>query len=325
MTQDGGKPVAVVVGTPADDPPPGIGAVVDVLDLRFATDTPSLRGALPGAEVLFSWRTSPGRLAEAWDAATELRWIQSASAGVDTLLFPDLVDGDVDVTNARGIFDGAIAEWVVGAMLAFTSGLHRSIVDQQRSRWDPHRHTERLSGARLVIAGPGPIGRGAGERALGLGMDVTLVGRTARDDAIFGHVQGAEHLLEAVGTADFVLDALPLTTATRALFGAEAFAAMKPTARFLNVGRGATVDEAALIGALKSGDIAGAALDVFATEPLPPDNPLWTLPTVVVSPHISGDVEGWERAVVELFIRNARRWVAGEPLVNLIDKRAGHG
>jgi phosphoglycerate dehydrogenase-like enzyme len=319
-----GATPAVVLGATADDPPPGIEAVLDVLELRYASDTPELRAALPGSQVLFSWRPRPGQLADVWDAADELRWIQSASAGVDALLFPDLVEADVEVTNARGIFDQAIAEWVIGAMLAFTTGLHSSIVDQQVRRWRHGRSTERLAGSHLVVAGPGPIGRGAGQRALALGMTVTMVGRSARPDDVFGEILASDRLLDAVAHADFILDALPLTTATRSIFDAPVFSAMKPTARFLNVGRGATVDEDALIEALGSGAIAGAALDVFAAEPLPEDSSLWTMPTVIVSPHISGDVEGWERDVVELFVRNTRRWTSGQRLVNLVDKRAGH-
>lgn len=318
-------PAAVVLGASIEQPPPGIETILDVLELRYAADVPSLRSALPGAQAMLLWRTTPGQLAEAWDVASDLRWIQTASAGVDAVLFPELIEAEVVLTNARGVFDQSIAEWVIGAMLAFVTGLHRSIVDQQHHRWSHERTTERLAGSHLVVVGPGPIGRGAGSRALALGMEVTMVGRSSRPDDTFGVIVESDRLLDVIGEADFVLDALPLTEATKGMFDAAVFEAMKPSARVLNVGRGATVDEVALVDALRAGVIAGAALDVFATEPLPPDSLLWSLPTVIVSPHISGDVEGWERAVVELFARNARRWIAGEPMVNLIDKRAGHG
>jgi phosphoglycerate dehydrogenase-like enzyme len=315
----------VVVGATANEPPPGIDAIGDAVELRYADDTPAVRAALSGAQALFVWRLTPGQLAEVWDQAGYLRWIQTASAGVDMLLFPRLIESDVMVTNARGVFDQGIAEWAIGAMLAFATGLHRSLLDQQHRHWHYGRTTERLAGTRLVVVGPGPIGRGTGERALALGMDVTMVGRTTRTDDTFGEIVASDRLAVAVAEADFVLDALPLTEATRSIFDAQVFDAMKPRARFLNVGRGATVDEEALIHALTSGSIAGAALDVFATEPLPGDSPLWTLPTVMVSPHISGDVDGWDQDVVSLFVRNARRWADGEALVNLVDKRAGHG
>ena len=319
------RPVIVVLGATADDPPPGIEAAEAVTDLRYAADLEAATAMLAEADGVFWWGADGTWLPAAWKHATRVRWIQSASAGVDSLLFPDLIASGVEVTNARGVFDEPIAEWVIAAMLAFATGLHASILDQQRREWTSGRTTERLEGARLVVVGPGPIGRATGSRALALGMSVALVGREPRRHETFGDVLGVDRLHDALADADHVLDALPLTDATRGLFDAAAFAAMPSRARFYNVGRGGTVDEHALIEALREGVIAGAALDVFATEPLPPESPLWTMPTVIVSPHVSGDVAGWEEQVVAIFVENARRFAAGEPLENLVDKRAGHG
>ena len=319
------RPVVVVVGAEADSPPPGIVMAGDAVELRYAPDAESLERSLADADALFAWRPDPAWLPAAWPPSSRLRWIQSASAGVDMLLFPELIESEIVVTNAKGVFEEPIAEWVIGAMLAFATGLHRSVLDQQHGEWTSGRSTERLAGARLVVVGPGPIGRATATRALALGMSVGLVGRRPRRHETFGDVLGVDQLHRGLAEADHVLDALPLTDATKGLFDAPAFAAMGPHARFYNVGRGATVDEPALVEALRSGTIAGAALDVFATEPLPPDSPLWTLPNVIVSPHISGDIEGWERQVVSLFVENARRFAAGEPLSNLVDKQAGHG
>ena len=173
-------PSAVVLGASAQAPPPGIERASEVLNLRFAEGADELRAELPGARVLFVWRAERGELEAAWDGAADLRWIQTASAGVDRLLFPALSDSDVVVTNARGVFDDAMAEWVLGAMLAFTTGLHRSIVDQRAGVWGSDRQVERLEGSRLVVVGPGPIGRATGTRALALGMSVVMVGRTSR-------------------------------------------------------------------------------------------------------------------------------------------------
>jgi phosphoglycerate dehydrogenase-like enzyme len=156
-------------------------------------------------------------------------------------------------------------------------------------------------------------------------MTVEGVGRSARDDDVLGTVRGPDGLAETLARADHVLDALPYASGTHALFDASAFDAMRPTARFYNVGRGGTVDEPALIEALRSGSIAGAALDVFAAEPLPADSPLWSMPNVIVSPHISGDIPDWEELVVAVFVDNARRFAAGEPLRNLVDTDAGFG
>jgi phosphoglycerate dehydrogenase-like enzyme len=156
-------------------------------------------------------------------------------------------------------------------------------------------------------------------------MTVEGIGRTPRADDALGAVHGPEGLADALGRADHVLDALPLAPGTRHLFGEAAFAAMRPSARFYNVGRGGTVDEAALIDALRDNRIAGAALDVYEEEPLPADSPLWMMSNVIVSPHICGDVEGWEAEVVAVFVDNLRRFVAGEPLRNLVDTDAGFG
>ncbi|HET6713996.1 MAG TPA: D-2-hydroxyacid dehydrogenase [Actinomycetota bacterium] len=315
----------MVAGADAADPPPGIEAATEVAELRYAPELGALSRLLPDADVVFLWRLDPTWLPGLWPAPDRLRWIQSASAGVDALLFPGLIESDVVVTNAAGVFDEPIAEWVVGAMLAFTTGLQRSIVDQHRGEWTTGRTTERLEGARLVIVGPGPIGRATATRALALGMSVTLVGRQPRAHETFGDVLGVAQLHRALTDADHVLDALPLTAQTRGLFDANAFAAMPARARFYNVGRGGTVDESALVEALAARTIAGAALDVFATEPLPAESPLWAMPNVIVSPHISGDAEGWEGRVVSVFVENLRRFSEGEPLENVVDKEAGHG
>jgi phosphoglycerate dehydrogenase-like enzyme len=321
-----GRPVAIVLGAAADDQPPGIGRAADVCDLRYARDADELASTIGEAEAAFFWRASRSWLESAWPKASNLRWIQTASDGVDGLLFPALAHREgLVVTNARGVFDEPIAEWVIAVMLAIASGLHTSIVEQPARRWSEGRHRGRLAGAHLVVVGPGPIGRATARRARALGMSVMGVGRAARSDGVFESIVGPDDFHTALADGDYVLDALPLTAKTRHLFNAAAFAAMKPTAHFINVGRGPTVDESALIDALRAGRIAGAALDVFETEPLPESSPLWTLPGVIVSPHICGDVAGWERAVVDVFVDNAGRFARGEPLRNRVDVRLGFG
>jgi phosphoglycerate dehydrogenase-like enzyme len=295
----------VVLGAGADDPPPGIAGAADLADLRWAPGPSELAAALPGAEALFFWRAERAWLADAWERATDLRWIQSASDGVDGLLFPALVHSGVAVTNARGVFEVPIAEWVITAIGALATGLATSVRDGLAGRWDDERHRDRIAGARLLVVGPGPIGRATAVRARALGMEVEAIGRRARDDEVFGRIGGPDDLHAALGRADHVLDALPMAPGT--------------------VGRGATVDERALIEALRSGALAGAALDVFEQEPLPADSPLWRFPNVIVSPHICGDFDGWERVVVDLFVENLGRFVRGEPLRNPVDTVAGFG
>lgn len=314
----------VVMGATLDDPPPGIGVIADAVDLAFADEVAALEAALPGSDVLFAWRPRGAMLSEAWGHAGNLTWIQSASAGVDSLLFPELVRSHVVVTNARGVFDDAIAEFVVGVILLFSKGLAGVLEAQRRREWR-HRETERLEHKRVLVAGTGPIGRAIARSCAAMGMQVRGVGRTARPrDDEFGRVFAAEDLGEAIGWADYVVNALPATAETRHVFGAEAFAAMSTGARFINVGRGSTVDETALVRALEQGSIGGAALDVFEEEPLPAESPLWAMPNVVVSPHMAGDFAGWRESAVELFVRNLERYLTGKPLENVVDKERGY-
>jgi phosphoglycerate dehydrogenase-like enzyme len=321
------RPLVVVLGTGPDDPPLGIEAAAAHVELRYAPDSDALPDALGDADGLFFWRAEGAWLRDAWQYAARLRWVQSASDGVDALMFPELVASDVEVTNARGVFEDAIAEWVIGAMLAFAARILDQRDRQTRGVWDSTTR-ERLAGSRLLVVGPGPIGRATAVRARALGMEVEAAGRASRRDDLFGAVvatDDAEAFRAALGRADHVLDALPLTPATRGLFDAGAFAAMRTTARFYNVGRGATVDEPALVDALERAVIAGAGLDVFVEEPLPEDSPLWAMPQVLLSPHMCGDVEGWEAEVVGIFVDNAARFARGEPLRNRVDTSAGFG
>jgi phosphoglycerate dehydrogenase-like enzyme len=319
------RPIVAVLGATADEPPPAIEPAHELADVRFVGDADGVAGTISDADAIFSWGARRSWLEDAFAHAARLRWIQSASDGVDGLLFPALAASDVIVTNARGIFDDPIAEWVIAAMLAFTTGLHTSVVDQTKGVWTDGRRRDRVAGQHLVIVGPGPIGRATATRARALGMTVEAVGRSERVDDLLGPVAGPDGFHEALGRADHVLDALPLTDGTHAMFDAKAFDAMRPTAHFVNVGRGGTVEEDALIDAIRSGAIAGASLDVFQEEPLPADSPLWSMSTVAVSPHISGDIHDWEEAVVGVFVDNLRRFVAGEPLRNIVDTKAGFG
>jgi phosphoglycerate dehydrogenase-like enzyme len=312
------------MGATAEEPPPGIDEAATMADLSFAASAPALAEAIADADAVFAWHSVRELLPEVWPKAGGLRWIQSASDGVDWLLFPELVDSDVVVTNARGIFDPAIAEYVVGLMLAFAKGL-LGVVEGQRQREWRHRPTELLAGKRLLVVGVGPIGRAIGRAGRDLGMQVRGVARRARSgDDVFESIAGTDGLAAAAGWADYVVDALPGAPATHHLFDASVFSSMRRNARFINVGRGTTVVEEALIDAIREERIGGAALDVFEREPLPWDSPFWGLPNTIVSPHMSGDFEGWLEAVVRLFVENLGRFAAGRPLLNVVDKREGY-
>jgi phosphoglycerate dehydrogenase-like enzyme len=305
------------------DPPPNIDAIAALAEVRTA-DAAGLPAALVGAEALLAWDFLTPALAAAWPSAERLRWVHTASAGVDNVLTPEVAASGVVVTNSRGVFDGALAEYVLGLVLAFAKDLPGTWERQRRAEWR-HRDTQRVAGTTAVVVGVGPVGR-AIARVLGaVGVRVRGVGRTARDDdPDFGSVTASADLATLLPEADWLVLVAPLTEATRGLVGAPELAALRPSARLINVGRGGLVDEAALTAALAQGRLAGAALDVFEREPLPPSSPLWHQPGVLVSPHMSGDVLGWRDDLAAVFLDNLRRWCAGEPLRNVVDKAVGY-
>ncbi|ADJ49577.1 phosphoglycerate dehydrogenase [Amycolatopsis mediterranei S699] len=288
------------------------------------TDAAGLAEALPGADALFVYDFLSTAVPGAWHAADRLRWLHIASAGVDPVLFPGLRESDVVLTNSRGVFDDAIAEYVLGVVLAFAKDFARSHDLQREGRW-LHRESERIAGREVVVVGTGPIGRAIARLLRAAGMRVSGAGRRERiGDPDFGVVHESARLTEFLPHADYVVAVAPLTEHTKGMFDARAFAAMKPSARFVNVGRGELVVTSDLVAALESKTIAGAALDVFDTEPLPAESPLWTLPDVLISPHMSGDFVGWRNTLVEVFTENFRRWRTGEPLRNVVDKTLGY-
>ena len=295
----------------------------DGVDLRFAPGEAELRRTLPEAEVVLAWDNGSPSLVDAWPLATRVRWVQGVGAGIDKLLFPALLESDVVLTNAHGMFDRTMAEYALAVILYFAKEVRATSDLQRRHEWR-YRPLASVAGAQLVVVGAGPIGRAIARMARSMAMDVTVVGRDARDDGEFGTIEGSDHLPSLLGNADYVIAALPLAPGTRGLIGARAFAAMRPGAVFLNLGRGPVVDEAALIDALRDGRLSGAGLDVFEREPLPPDSPLWDMPNVLVSSHVAGDYPGFEDELVGLFAENLRRYRAGQALLNVVDKRLGY-
>ncbi|WP_228801592.1 D-2-hydroxyacid dehydrogenase [Nocardia puris] len=295
--------------------------IADRAELRY-TDASGLADALRGAQILFVYDFLTSALPGAWHAADRLRWVHMGSTGVDPVLFPEALASDVVITNTRGVFDTAIAEYVLGQILSFAKDLPGSLRLQQRGTWQ-HRDSERIAGATALIVGTGPIGRAIARLLRAAGMSVRGVGRRARDhDPDFGSV--GDDLFAELPGADYVIAIAPLTPDTRKMFDAKAFAAMKPHARFVNVGRGELVVTDDLVAALAGGAIAGAALDVVDPEPLPPEHPLWQLPNVLITPHNSGDVAGWRDEVVRAFRANFDNWIAARPMENVVDKELGY-
>ena len=227
------------------------------------------------------------------------------------------------LTNARGVFDRAMAEWTLGMIIAFAKQFRETLEFQARAEWN-YRMTETIHDKRALVVGVGSIGRSIARLLRAAGMRVEGVGRSARPgDADFDAIHAIAELRQCLPDADYVVLITPLTDATRNLFGAAEFAAMAPHARFLNLGRGPLVVEADLLAALRDGSIAGAALDVFVDEPLPADSPFWSAPNCFVSPHMSGDYVEFEQALADQFLHNWRRYRDGETMINLVDKALG--
>lgn len=250
--------------------------------------------------------------------ATNLHWLHSMSAGVDSPIFSMFMDRGVRVTTSSGASAAPIAGTVMLYLLALSRGLPRWMRAQAAHEWSPAPFRE-LDGQRLVVVGYGPIGQEVVRLAEAFRMDPVIVRRAAHGDEPC-QVRPLAELTDAVSDADAVVIALPLTDTTRGIVSADVIAAMASHAMFVNVGRGELVDQVALTDALTSGRLGGAGLDVFATEPLPADDLLWDLPNVIISPHNSGASNGSTQRVVEIFLDNLGRFVSGEPLRNEVQR-----
>ena len=265
-------------------------------------------------------------------AARKLRWIHSPAAAVHALMLPEVVTGDIVVTNARDVHGPVVAEHVIALVLALAKRLPSAFRYQQRSLWAQGQiwrelpHPREIAGATLGLVGVGSIGLETAKRADGLGMKVIAVREHADEvtDPSVTKVFGPGGLDEMLQGSDYIVLAAPLTPRTRALINHERLRQMKIDAYLINVSRGALVDQAALLDALRQRRIAGAALDVFEQEPLPPDSPLWKTENVVITPHSAALTDKlWERHYA-LISENLRRFFTGAPLLNVVDKKRGY-
>jgi len=250
--------------------------------------------------------------------APRLRWMHLPNAGVDHPVFHQLLAKGVRLTTSSGASAEPIAQTAIGGLLALARGFPAWSAAQQRHEWAPHRHLPRdLRGQSIVIVGVGAIGNEIARLARALGMYVIGVRRSPQrsTDQVDEMLHPAQ-LVTAVTRADWLVLACPLNVETRGLVDARTLASLPAQARVINVARGAVIDEAALIDALRSGHVSGAYLDVFEPEPLPPDSPLWDLPNVIVSPHDAGVADGNSGRVAEIFFDNLERWRRGDVLRN---------
>jgi len=281
------------------------------LELAVGTDAASLRDAARRADAVLIAPRHAAALTELWLDLVNVRWIHTLAAGVESLPFDLLRRSDAILTNSRGLYADALGEFAIGAMLWFAKDFRRLLRNQEHRRWEPF-DVERLEGKTVGIIGYGGIGQAVGRRATALGMRILPIRRRQE--------LGDPTLEEVLAEADYVVLCAPLTPSTRRLFSRERIALMKPTAGFINIGRGATVDEEALVEALRGHRLRGAALDVFEVEPLPPEHALWTLDNVLLSPHSADHTADAHLRAMHFFIENLRRFRAGDSLENVVDK-----
>lgn len=263
-----------------------------------------------------------------WQHTNGVKWVHSLSAGVESTLIPEFVESPVPLTNARGVFAPSLAEFVLLGMLYFYKRVRRLVENQRAHRWDDFL-VDWLRGKTMGVVGYGEIGRECARLAKAVGLKIYATRRNpekSEGDSIVDRMFATSDLYSMLREADVVLAAAPLTPETKHMLSKAEFDVMKPSAIVMNVGRGPVVDEAALTEALQNKKIAGAALDVYEVEPLPTDSPLWDMENVLISPHCTDRTTDpdWLDLSAQLFVENFQRFVKGEPLKNVVDKKAGY-
>lgn len=256
----------------------------------------------------------------------DLAWVQTGGAGVEDYLFPELVRSPIVLTNAGELHARTVAAHAVGLLIVLARRVDEYIRQQDAGLWQPLRPLPMVD-MTVTVVGFGRIGRSVGRICSSLGMRVIGVRRNASIAAATSRgatIVGPDRLTWALSSADWIVAAAPRTATTLHLIGPAELAVMKPSAVLVNVGRGWTIDQPALIRAVEQGHLAGAGLDVFETEPLPPDSPLWHMPGIVITPHVAGVTANFQDGLVKLFCRNLRRFRLGRPLLNVVDKEAGY-
>jgi len=282
-----------------------------------------LDSLLSGAEIMLMYMPPPDLIAR----APNIKWIQFIGAGIDLLARNNILGSSATITNASGVQSIPIAEHVLCLMLMLAKRVPRFVINQQGSKWEPIVTSE-LNGKTLGIIGLGNIGREVARLAGAFGMRVLATRRSIvrRGFGIMGvdSVYPVRELHEMLSECDFVVLSPPLTKETTGMIGERELRAMKPSSFIVNISRGGVIDQQMLVRALKEDWIAGAALDVFDSEPLPPESELWQLPNVIVSPHIAGLSSKYLERMIDLFCQNLKRYLDGQPLLNVVDKARGY-
>jgi phosphoglycerate dehydrogenase-like enzyme len=279
------------------------------------------------ANVIFNWSLSGGLLREVFLMCPKVKWVHSRAAGLDNQLFPELVESEVPMTNGTGVFSQSLGEFALASILFFAKDLRRMVKNQEAGVWEQFDIQE-ISGQTVGIVGYGDIGRAVATRVRAMGMHVLAMKRHGAPiynvDPLVNRVYTPAERMEMLSRCDYVVVCLPLTPETRGLIGTAEFAAMKPEAVIVNLGRGPTIDEAAMVSALSRRQIRGAALDVFDQEPLPAGHPFYKLDNVLLSPHSADHTPDWMEQAMLFFLKQFDRFRKGEPLLNIVDKKLGY-
>jgi phosphoglycerate dehydrogenase-like enzyme len=299
-------------------------------EITVSNDESELEKPAPSAEViLYSGLTGKAvNFRELWKHTKAVRWVHSLSAGVEKVLFPELIESAVPLTNARGVFKRSLAEFAVLGMLFHNKRARRLVESQRQHHWDDF-YVKFVNDSVMGVVGYGEIGRECALLAKALGVKIHALRRNpekSANDPILDRVFKLDELDQMLAGIDVLLCAAPLTPESHHMISDAHFQAMKPGAIVINVGRGPVIDEAALIRALQNKVIAGAALDVFEVEPLPQTSPLWDMENVLISPHCTDRTTDpdWLELSMRFFVENFGRYEKGQALENVVDKKAGY-
>lgn len=284
-----------------------------------------LREAAREAEVILHWAGAKPELRALFVEAPRVRWVHSRSAGLDSVLFPELVQSAVPLTNGSGVFSQSLGEFALAMVLYFAKDFPRTLRNQRARRWEEF-DVDEIAGQTVGIVGYGDIGRACARRMHAMDMKVLALKRhpPEKQDPLVDQFYRPQDLNEMLGRCDYVVVSAPLTQETKHMISDSQFKAMPRSAVVINVGRGPVVDEAALVRALEAGTIRGAGLDVFEHEPLPETSPLWGMENVFLSPHSADHTRDWLDQAMRFFLKQYERFTRGEALENVVDKGLGY-
>jgi phosphoglycerate dehydrogenase-like enzyme len=315
------QPLALVI-TDANDPQ--LAMLADVP--HYLIDSPAALEMMPrDAEVILHWAGPRDHVRAAFLASPKLRWVHSRAAGLDSMLFPELVESPIPLSNGTGVFSQSLGEFALAVILYFAKDIRRLLRNQEACRWEQF-DVEELTGQTVGIVAYGDIGRAVASRVHAMGMRVLALKRHApvSADPFVERFYGPSELNAMLSECDYVVAAAPLTAETRHMISDDALAAMKPNAVVINIGRGPVIDQAALVRALDAGKIKGAGLDVFEQEPIPADDPIFKLPNVLISPHSADHTKEWLNQAMRFFLEQYQRFSGGQPLQNIVAKHLGY-